>query len=130
MAIKNAILGLLWTIFIVVICLIPGDNLPESSFFGDLPIDKIVHFLLYFVLFILMYVGFNKMEIKYSGLITFFYCLILGVVIEILQENFFKGRSGDIFDVLANVSGALCGWLSYIFVFLNWKKQFLSNGKK
>lgn len=113
MFIKHNILGIIWTITIVVVCGIPGDNLPESSFFGDLPVDKVIHFIFYFVLFILSFSGLKKSGVNKPGIITAIYCIAVGIGVELMQTYIVKGRAGDIMDVLANLSGTIIAWLLY-----------------
>ena len=106
--------GIVWTLLILLLCLMPGDNLPSTSFLSFEGADKLLHFTLYFVL--LTFVGkglVNYFDSSYSSnriiVIAFFYCLFLGVGIEFLQDIFVAGRSGDFFDVLANATGASVG---------------------
>ena len=106
--------GIVWTLLILQLCLMPGDNLPSTSFLSFKGADKLLHFTLYFVLLILVGKGLvNYFDSSYSSnriiVIAFLYCLFLGVGIEFLQSIFVPGRSGDFFDVLANATGASVG---------------------
>jgi VanZ family protein len=94
----------------------PGDNLPSSSFLSFKGADKLIHTTLYLVLIILVGKGLLKyFNSSYSRnriiVIAFLYCLFLGIGIEFIQSVFVAARSGDIFDVLANVTGAFIGAL-------------------
>ena len=107
-------LGIAWSLLILSVCLMPGDNLPSSSFLNFIGLDKVVHTTLYFVLMILVGKGLvTYFRSSYSRnkifVIAFLYCLILGVGIEFIQSVFVAGRLGDIFDVSANVIGASIG---------------------
>ena len=107
-------LGIVWTLLILLVCLMPGDNLPSSSFLSFKGADKLIHATLYLVLIILVGKGllqyFNS---SYSRnriiVIAFLYCLFLGVGIEFIQSVFVAGRGGDVLDVLANAAGASVG---------------------
>ena len=106
--------GIVWTLLILMLCLMPGDNLPSTSFLSFKGVDKLLHFTLYFVLLIFVGKGLvNYFDSSYSNnriiVIAFLYCLFLGVGIEFLQSIFVPGRSGDFFDVLANATGASVG---------------------
>ena len=106
--------GIVWTLLILLVCLMPGDNLPSTSFLSFKGADKLIHFTLYLVLFIFVGKGLvNYFDSSYSSnriiLIAFLYCLFLGVGVEFLQSVFVAGRSGDFFDVLSNGIGASVG---------------------
>ena len=106
--------GIAWTLLILLVCLMPGDNLPSSSFLSFKGADKVIHSTFYLVLIILVGSGLvNYFHSSYSRnrifVIAFLYCLFLGVGIEFIQSVFVAGRVGDIFDVLANGIGASVG---------------------
>ena len=106
--------GLAWTLLILLVCLMPGDNLPSSSFLGFKGADKLIHFTLYLVLLILIGKGLvSYFKSSYSStriiVISYLYCLFLGIGIEFIQSVFVAGRLGDFFDVLANAIGSSIG---------------------
>ena len=106
--------GIAWTLIILLVCLMPGDNLPSSSFLSFKGSDKLIHTTLYLVLIILVGKGLLKyFNSSYSRnriiVIAFLYCLFLGVGIEFIQSVFVAGRGGDVLDVLANAAGASIG---------------------
>jgi aminopeptidase YwaD len=89
--------ALLWTAAIVVACLLPGDYVPDA------PIrvaDKLVHVGLFAV--------FGALWLRATpgrrGAV-FVWGLAFAVAIEVLQETLPVGRSGDVFDVLADALG-------------------------
>ena len=109
-------LGIVWSLLILTVCLMPGDNLPSSSLLSFKGADKVIHATLYLVLMILVGKGLGTcFSSSYSRskifVIAFLYCLFLGVGIELIQSVFVAGRLGDIFDVLANAIGASMGAL-------------------
>ena len=111
--------GLAWTLLILLVCLMPGDNVPNSSFLSFKGADKLIHFILYLVLFILIGKGLvNYFKPSYSSnriiVISFLYCLFLGIGVEFIQSVFVAGRLGDVFDVLANSIGSSIGVLILI----------------
>lgn len=78
-------------------------------------IDKIVHFILYtFLSFFWMWSLVKKNmpnSFKKCALLIFIIASSFGILIEILQENFTKTRSGEFLDVICNCSGILAGIL-------------------
>jgi VanZ family protein len=117
--IKNYFWAFLWSLFILTICFIPSTGLPKINFFSDYPIDKVVHFFLYFIqssLFLLVgtyKISTNLLRRKHI-LFTLFYSLLLGIAIEIIQQYCIVGRSGDFYDVLADLIGILLGLCFFI----------------
>jgi VanZ family protein len=111
--------GLAWTLLILLVCLMPGDSLPNSSFLSFKGADKLIHFTLYLVLLIIVGKGLvDYFKPSYSSsriiIIAFLYCLFLGIGIEFIQSVFVAGRLGDVFDVLANAIGSSIGGLILI----------------
>ena len=108
--------GLAWTLLILLVCLMPGDKLSSSSFLSFKGADKLVHFTLYLVLLILIGKGLvSYFKSSHSStriiVISYLYCLFLGIGVEFIQSVFVAGRLGDFFDVLANTIGSSIGVL-------------------
>lgn len=99
-----------------------GNNLPHF----DIPnLDKLVHFIFYFIAVILgmlfLYERAKKRMKLYRALVICVSGMIAyGIVIEVIQYNFTANRMGDIFDALSNSFGALCG-AGVIKLFFSWK---------
>lgn len=68
-------------------------------------LDKGYHCIAYFVLTLTWLLSFYKKSNK-KYLIVFF-CIILGIIIEVLQDTITVYRTADYFDVLANSVGVL-----------------------
>jgi VanZ family protein len=100
---------------IAFLCFIPGDVPLKPEL--DIPyLDKFVHICFYFFLSLtIQYEVKNKMELK-NHLYIFIYVMVLGGFIEIVQENFITERSGDIFDLIADLSGAIIAFFVYKIV--------------
>lgn len=83
-------------------------EVPQIQFEG---LDKVVHFLMYFLLAgVVCYelyrqrYTFQETKMRLGGLA---YPIIYGGVIELLQEYFFPPRTGDWFDWMADALGAI-----------------------
>jgi VanZ family protein len=105
-----------WSVFILVITLIPGDALPPSDLFQ---IDKVVHFIVFGVLMIVSaYALLRNFAVKGSPAkpmsIAIVYSLGFGAMIEVLQL-FVPGRSFSLLDILANSIGVGLGYLVILF---------------
>ena len=117
-------LNLLWAAVIFVLCVMPQEDIPDPGF--QIPyMDKIVHFGMYFIASLLMayplerYCHWNLSEI---GVLAVTFACLFGGMIEIVQARYFA-RSGDWYDLLADVVGGAAGCLAYPVV----KRFFLQS---
>jgi VanZ family protein len=112
----------LWTLFVAVLCLMNGSNLPHIRVNG---VDKYVHFIFHFVFafFWFMYLYKNNLKPRIAVQWVFAGSLIFGILIELAQAFFTVSRNADVYDVLANTMGALVA-LSVISVAI-----FIDNSK-
>ncbi|MFN8287107.1 MAG: VanZ family protein [Chitinophagales bacterium] len=104
---------ILWAAFILVLCLMPGKSLPSVSLWQ---FDKLVHFLFYIILAVLMLYGWRKQwdypvlkerTIVRILVLTFAY----GFLVEIMQDQLTDDRHFDIYDAIANAAGGIVGSL-------------------
>ena len=94
-------LGFIWVTLAIVICLVPGQELPSAFEFND----KLSHIA-----------GHGLLAAWFAGLMPrrswwkiFVALLALGISIEFAQYFMHQGRNGDPRDVIANSCGALFG---------------------
>ncbi len=121
MFLKPLLPALLWALFILIICGIPGDQLPRLDFLDWLRPDKLVHLFIFGLLCYLLISGFLKQDAisflksnpKFWAII---FSVVYGVIIEILQEYLFIHRTGDIRDAIADAIGAFIGLWCFNFV--------------
>ncbi|WP_044632901.1 VanZ family protein [Neotamlana sedimentorum] len=102
---------IIYSVALAIVCLINIRQLPEVEVSN---IDKIFHFITYFLLMCLWYFSLTyalkfiqKKGLWYAFLIAF----IFGIVIEVLQGTVTKTRALDVFDIIANTLGALLATL-------------------
>ncbi|MDR1887188.1 MAG: VanZ family protein [Prevotellaceae bacterium] len=107
--------AVLWIIVIAVACLMPGDKLPDASFFSKIPyFDKIVHFAMYFIFALFLMSGFSRQYGKTSAkayVFSFIPACLMGILIEFIQDKI--GRSYDMRDVIANTAGIIVSLLLF-----------------
>lgn len=105
--------AVLWSGIIFIVCLLPGSSLPKDPFLEKIHFDKIVHFSVYILLFLLLIYGLKQNFLKKKRIyIASLICISQGIIIEFLQgSTFVKGRSFELLDVVANVSGVIAGIL-------------------
>ncbi|QNJ97821.1 VanZ family protein [Constantimarinum furrinae] len=112
--------GILYTALISVALLSSTAELPRVE---TIFLDKIVHIVLHFFLFLIWAIYFSTTKNKvFTGnpvLWSFLCCLLYGIIIELLQQQFTTTRQADILDVAANTIGSILG----IVVFLKIKDR-------
>lgn len=97
----------------------PGRDLPSVSLFE---FDKLGHFGIYFILSMLMFYGWQK-QTNFSNLhVNAFIKIVLitsvyGFAVEVMQGTLTTDRQFDLFDALANSSGAIAGSLISVKLF-------------
>jgi len=114
---KNIYLSaaLIWTCSILFLCLEPASELPKVEINN---IDKLVHFAFHFGFIILWYLYLNSNAKKSNykiPVILFFISMVLGIVIELVQQKYTTSRKGDILDVISNISGAFTAVITIFY---------------
>lgn len=103
---------LLWIIVVAVLSLLPGDELPKSTFM--IPhFDKIVHIGMYFMSCLFLISPFEKLKIGKGYLAAFAFSLFLGALLEVLQATIARNRSGNYEDFVADLIGAAMALVFY-----------------
>jgi VanZ family protein len=118
MFVKHMKWAMFWALIILILCGIPGRDIPHISFLELLSFDKFVHAGIFFVLILLTIRGFVlqsayffiKRNAKPLALII---CILYGGSLEIMQGTLFEDRSADIYDFTANSLGCLVGVFFY-----------------
>ncbi len=108
---------ILWVLVIFVLCTIPGDSIPDPHM--NIPhLDKAVHFGMFFIMSVLLTLTLEQLtgwSLKKIYLPAILIVSGYGGVIEILQHFYFD-RGGDVWDLLADVTGSIAGCLCYPFI--------------
>ncbi len=130
MFLKNTKWALLWAMFILIVCGIPGRDIPHISFLELVSIDKFVHGGMFFVLQLLLIRGFTlqtnysslQRQAKFSAVLI---CITYGGLLELMQGAVFSERSADVFDFIANTIGCISGMLLYASIEKKWLIKFI-----
>lgn len=107
---------LAWSILTQVLLSIPGNLLDGSGMLRVPHLDKIAHVVLFggltllWCLFLHYRSGFNRNVF----LLVLVAVSIYGVAVEFFQFYFIPNRSFDVYDIVADVCGALCGYFATI----------------
>ena len=105
-----------WTIIIFILLSLPGNMLPSENNLSIPNLDKYVHIILFggFVFLWSYYYAYRSTNKKYTKptyLIIFLIACIYGTAMEFVQKYFIPNRDFDLYDILADVVGALGGYL-------------------
>jgi len=100
---------------ILYLCLMPGKKFPEVQFNFFIPLDKMVHFTMFFGFALLLTSDQRKTNKDFS---TYSPWVILaasgyGLLIEVMQAFLTTTRTADYFDWVADTSGAISAALLY-----------------
>lgn len=118
MFLKHTKWAMLWALLILILCGMPGKDIPHISFLELLSFDKFVHASIFFVFILLSIRGF-LLQPRFFKLQqnakrnAFLICVAYGGLMEIMQGTLFIDRSADIYDFVANSFGCLMGWVFY-----------------
>ena len=115
---KNLWPAFVWAFVILILCIIPGNELPNLSFWN---IDKLGHAGIFGILSCLLIYGFAKQKrfqlltLK-PFLTSILFSAFYGGLIEIIQELIVYKRNGDMYDFIADTLGAIVfAWLFSIY---------------
>ena len=116
---------LLWLAFICYALFIPASDLPTGPFLNIPHFDKVVHFILFFILCLLFFRPFKKLNTSYYLWATLF-SVGLSALLEMIQHIVSSSRASDIYDFLSNTTGVLVSALFFRFIVENrrWEKLF------
>lgn len=115
---RTLALAVLWTLLILVACLIPGRDVPSVSF----PLaDKWIHFIIFGGFSFLWLCTFRYADARKGGYI-FLLSALLGYAVELLQgSGITEGRSYDLYDLVADSIGGALGIVTFFVL----RKAFL-----
>lgn len=101
----------IWTLIIFGLCSMPGKAIPKISWLELLSFDKLVHAGIFFIEQVLFMRVLQPY--KWGKWAALLFCLGYGAALELMQSYVFSERGGDVFDFIANATGALLGLLLY-----------------
>jgi VanZ family protein len=118
--------ALIWTIIIFILLALPGNMLPNENRLAIPNLDKYVHIILFgsFVFLWSFYYSAkpgNNSSLRHSAVILIIACLY-GTAMEYVQKYFIPNRDYDIYDIAADIVGAVAGFL-FIRLTFSWFRK-------
>lgn len=109
---------LAWSIFTQIMLSIPGNLLEGTGMLHIPHLDKLAHIGLFggLSLFWNLFLHYRNGDGKKTFLLVVVPVSIYGVAIEFFQLYFIPNRSFDVYDIVADVCGAICGYLATIIL--------------
>ena len=101
-----------WALIIIVLSVMPTDEI-DSHMWSVVPHeDKIMHFIFYgifsFLLIRAFLIYFKKSKsVWLFALVTFLIIFFFGITLEIIQARFTSYRQGDLMDMVFNLGGCI-----------------------
>ena len=105
--------GLLWTIAIFILLILPGSSFPSENWFGEIYLDKWIHIILFggFVFSWSLAIKNQPISQQKKTLTKLLLTGILfGVMMEVVQHFWVRGRCFEVKDILADSFGCLASW--------------------
>ncbi len=109
--------AVLWTVFIFIICSIPGSQIPKPNFLNIPNLDKWAHLILYTIWAYILsksYHNESKLSKKDALVKVVAFGLELGGTIEIYQHYLIPNRSGELLDFVADAFGVALGIVLFL----------------
>jgi glycopeptide antibiotics resistance protein len=114
---------MMFGVLCTMLYLLPSKRLPSVHFDFFLPLDKVVHFLMFFLWTIFQIVGFKKQiqfeSVRIHGDVYVVLGLsIVSFVLEFLQGYFSLDRIFELQDIFSNLLGIMCGYLVFKLLYV------------
>lgn len=102
-----------WLVLITVLFILPGSALPKENWLNAIHFDKWVHFGLFAILLFLFRFYYSPSS-KFPNYLLIVFALVYGLGIEWIQGEWVENRSSDLWDVVADMAGAVAGLIFWL----------------
>lgn len=99
-----------WFVFISVLFFLPGSALPQEGWLKQIYFDKWVH-TGFFALLVFLWLSAFHNGSKYFTPFLLTAIALYAVLVEIIQKEWIPNRSFDVYDIIADITGAVLGLL-------------------
>ena len=117
---------ILLAFLIVLLSLVPSSSIPSSRIFNIPYLDKLVHFSMYASIgFVALMESRCVKNCHLFHLILVLLIFVMSAIIEVLQATVVATRAAEWYDLFANFSGLLAGYVAYRIFRGLWIFKFL-----
>jgi VanZ family protein len=111
---------------IILLSLVPGSSLPSSRLFNIPYLDKLVHFSMYASIgFVALMECRCREECYLPHFLLILFLFLMSAIIEVLQATVVATRAAEWFDLFANFSGLVAGYVAFRVLRGLWIFRFL-----
>jgi VanZ family protein len=105
---------ILLAIIIVLLSLVPSSSMPSSRLFNIPYLDKLVHISMYASIgFVALMESRCIKNCQRFHLLLVLVIFVMSAIIEVLQATVVATRAAEWFDLFANFSGLVAGYVTY-----------------
>jgi VanZ family protein len=105
---RSKTVAISWLLIMCILFFLPGSAFPTENWLSKIYFDKLVHIGLFTILIFLWRSSFD-FEFSNYHLVLLFFALIYGLAVEFIQRYFVANRDFDLYDVVADMIGAVLG---------------------
>lgn len=117
---------ILLAFLIVLLSLVPSSSMPSSRLFNIPYLDKLVHFSMYASIgFVALMESRCVKNCKLFHMILVLAIFVMSAIIEVLQATVVATRAAEWYDLFANFSGLVAGYVAYRILRGLWIFKFL-----
>jgi VanZ family protein len=121
--------AIVWALVVLLATSIPASSIPKVLRISINDLDKLIHFVMFAVLGVLLAFAFYKQpEKSYTHKNFIFLAVIVGVVFGMITEGvqhfFISSRSGEYLDLVANFFGTVFGTFLFKSISVMLEKNF------
>ena len=109
----SAGLSVSWVLIILIFSTISQANISVDYHILLTHVDKFVHFSMYFILQLLLMWNYHCSDLINKHEKIFLSVCFYGLALELIQYIFLKDRFFEIFDIIANITGAFVAFLFF-----------------
>ena len=105
-----------WFVVMCILFFLPGSDLPQANWLDSIYFDKWVHIGLFAILIFLWRSAFD-LDLNHYNWILLLAAILYGLSVEFIQKYWVPNRSFDLFDLLADTTGSVIGFIVWSRVY-------------